>query len=412
MSAGRTSDATRLAPGDRGHLFPTPAGAGGDFVYVAALANGRRVARLVTSEGSRDLGETTGQARIVGGYLLRARDGVLVAQRFDPETKMPVGRTTALAPRVGISPSGHAMYAASERLLVFSEGAERLRDLIWRDLATGTTTRMSDPRDYWQIRLSPDDRFAAVTTLDPLIRTLDVLIVPTGGTGDAQPLTRSVAGDTDPVWSPDGQRVLFRSLQDGAPRLFARAVGVRGAPDEPVSGSEAGDLATDWIPGRVLLQAEQTASGVNIWELDLAAGRRRPILEDGFDETDARYSPDRRSLAYVSDESGRPDVYVRAASAVDPRVRVSFAGGSRPRWSRDGRSLFFARGSRIMRADRADGAPGRFTAPQDVMEAAGLRDFDVAHESGRLAVLVQAPGGDTLSASALIDWRTSLEAGR
>jgi Tol biopolymer transport system component len=219
------------------------------------------------------------------------------------------------------------------------------------------------------------------------------------------PLTRALAADTDPVWSPDGRSVLFRSMQSGRPTLYTRLVGIRDAPDEPVREAEIGDTATDWMGNRVLVHtAGDGRTGADIWVVDRGAGSRAPVAADGFNETDGRWSPDGTWLAYVSDESGRPDIYARGGRRAAERVRVSFAGGSRPRWSADGRSIFFARGSRIMRADRAAGDTPRFSTAVPVFDAPGLRDFDVAQRSNRLAVLVAAPSSIRPAIGAIVNW--------
>ena len=407
MLAGAVSDATALGPGDRGHVFPVAAGGPGEFTYVAFRDDGRRTIRLVTADGERDLADTAGHAQIAGRVLVYARDGVLLAQPYDPETRTVSGRSTPLAPAVGVSATGHGMFAASSRLLLFSDGTPRPRDIAWLDPGTAELTRMAEPGDYWQVRLSPDDARAAVTMVDPLLRTLDIFVLPAGGAGDALPLSRALAADTDPVWAPEGGRVLFRSMQGGRPRLFTRPLDARGTPDEPVGGSDAGDTATDWRAGRLLVHTEGGASGADILSIALQGGSREPVAADPFNETDGRWSPDGEWIAFVSDESGRPDIYAVRPGPSAERIRVSFAGGSRPRWSRDGRSIFFVRGTRIVRADRAPGATPRFSAAVPVFDAPGLRDFDVAHRSNRLAVLVAAPAGRPPAVSAVLDWASA-----
>jgi hypothetical protein len=106
----------------------------------------------------------------------------------------------------------------------------------------------------------------------------------------------------------------------------------------------------------------------------------------------------------VSDESGQADVYA-APWPRGPRVRVSFAGGTRPRWSRDGRALFFTRGTEIMRADVSGTA---FTTPRQVLDVPGIRDFDVAHRRDALLALVPLESSTSATASVIVDWRSLL----
>jgi eukaryotic-like serine/threonine-protein kinase len=248
----------------------------------------------------------------------------------------------------------------------------------------------------------------------PLLRTLDVVLVPGTGDGSLEPVTLALAADTDPVWSPDGARVAFRSLQDGQANLFTHAVHRANAADEPLLRSPLDETPTDWRDGRVLFQAPDTKSGFDVWTLTLATGAREPIVKGAFNETDGRWSPDGQSIAYVSDESGSPDIYVTPTRG-GVRVRVSFAGGSRPRWSRDGRALFFLRGSQILRADVVAGSDGsgrspqpdlspRFSTPRPVIDVPGIRDFDVAHRRDALVALVPAQAASPTPVTALVDW--------
>ncbi len=404
---GRLDDATVFRPGDRGHAFPAASGSGGEFTYVAFRDDGRRTVRLAGPQGEQDLTDTGGHAQRAGAFLVYARDGVLLGARIDAETRSTVGRSLVLSPSVGVSPEGHAMFAVSPRLLLVSGTAPRPREIAWFDAAHRPLGRIAEPGDYWQVRLSSDDRLAAITLVDPLLRTLDVFVAPASGSGDATPVTRALAADTDPVWSPDGGRMVFRSLQSGRPMLFTRRVGLRGAEDTALEGALAGDTATDWRGRRVLVHTASTgASRSDIVAVDSQDGSRSPVAADPFNETDARWSPDGRWIAYVSDESGQPDVYVVRDGPPSDRVRVSFAGGVKPRWSADGRSIFFARGSRIMRAERVPGDMPRFAAAAPALDAPGLRDFDAAHRSDRLVVLLAAPGSRAPASTAIVSWQS------
>ena len=428
MLEGRETDATTLSPGDRAHVLPMSASGSADgdqdFTYVAIRDNGRRVVRLVQAGVERELTDSSSHAQLVDDVLLHVRDGVLLAQRWNAETGQ-LDRAAPLVSRVAVAASGRGMFAASRRLLVSSEAQPRARVLAWYDPvsasdgppkgsshgeATARTTPASEPGDLWQVRLSPDDRSAAVTVRDPLLRTLDIVVMRVDETADVVPLTPHISSDSDPVWSPDGRQVLFRSMQKGQPRLFTRVVNARGAEDVPVPG-DVSATATDWIgampPGgrSVLIQTTSAGSGSDIGTLNPLSGEVSPIAQDPFNETDARWSPDRAWVAYVSDESGQPDVYVRPTGS-GLRVRVSSAGGVRPRWRRDGQAIYFVRGAQVMRADRVTAADGatRFATPVAVLDVPGLRDFDMAHGSDRLMLLLPVPGTRDPVIRAIVDW--------
>jgi Tol biopolymer transport system component len=397
---GATTDATTLRPGDRSHTFPMTVGSSNAFVYVATLDDGRRVLRLVENGQARDLGTTSGHGQIVGDALLHVRDGVLLSQRLDPETRQPSGNATPVVLDAGVGTSGHAFFTASARLLIAAPQAKRLRQLTWYSLGRPEGTPTREPGDYWQVRLSPDDRDALVTQSTPLLRTLDVVLMPMSETGNVQPVTRAVAADSDPVWSPDARTLMFRSLQDGRPHLYTRSVRDQDAADQIVPRSEIDETPTDWRDDRVLAHAPGPAGDFDLWTIAPSTGAREKVAGTRFNETDGRLSSDGRWMAYVSDESGQADVYATPWPQ-GARVRVSFAGGTRPRWGRDGRSLFFVRGTRIMRADLSGST---FTTAREVLDVPGVRDFDVAHRRDAVIVLLPAPASSTPAPAVIVDW--------
>lgn len=411
LRGGALTTATKLRTGDRRHAFPFALDRGG-LLYIAEQTDGRRAVRRLANGEERDLTNTSGHAQIVGGILLSVRENALLAQRLDPETGMPTGESRPIALNVGVSPSGRAAMAASPRLLLFAESRPRLRELAWFTAQGQRTTTSGEPGDYRQVRLSPDDRFIATTMLEPLLRTLDIFILPASGGGGSERLTLALAADTDPVWAPDGIRVLFRSFLDGQPNLFTRRARDRGAPEEPLLRSTVDETPTDWStwpssPGQVLFTTSATDDDSDVVALDVRSGSQAPVASSGFNESDARWSPDERWLSYVSDESGQPDVYVVRWLSRD-RVRVSFAGGSRPRWAHDGRSLFFLRGDQVMQAERVGNGPS-FQPARPVVRAPGIRDFDTAHRSARLLLLLPVDARARPEVRAIVDWQSAVD---
>ena len=392
---GLVTDATRLRAGERGHGFPAAANGGG-FTYVATLSTGRRVARLVADGMERDLTETSSHAQMIGAHLVYVRDGTLTARRFDPERGALDTRLIALAFDVGVSSNGQGFFAASPRVVAWAAAAPRARELVWFDFDGRRRGTAGEPAAYRQIRLSPDDRDVAITLLHPLLRTLDIFVLPLTRTAPREQLTLALAADSDPVWSPRGDRVLFRSLQRGHPDLFARRVHAPDADAEAVFRSELNETPSDWRDGTVLFHAPGSA-GLEVWALDLARGTRTAATRRGFSTFGARWSPDGRRIAYVSDEAGRPDIYIEPWPPTGSRVRVSFAGGTRPEWGPDG-SLFFLRNDRVMRTS-PDGAPA-----QPVLDVAGVRDYTLAHRSERLLAIVPIERGHAPAAGVILDW--------
>jgi eukaryotic-like serine/threonine-protein kinase len=402
---GRQTAATALQPGDANHVSPSRCPGG--FLYVAIRTDGRRVIRRRANGTTQELGTTDGHALMVGSVLLHVRGGALLAQPLD-DAGAPSGRATALATAAGTA-NGRAMMAAGARLLLVSSAPTRARELVWLEPDGTRGPAASDHGDYWQLRIAPDDRAAAVTLLEPQLRTLDVYTVPLQPGSVTTGVTLALAADTDPVWSPDGRTVLFRSLQGGAPRLYSRVAGRQGVPIEPVPTAEAGAVPSDWragADGDVLFHAATPRGDTDLFLLDRASGASRAIVSSRFGESDGRWSPDGRTLAYVSDEFGQPDVFVQPWPA-GGRVRVSSAGGSRPRWSRDGRTLFFQRGSEIVRVTITR-EPLSASAPARVAEVPGLRDFDAAHRSDRLLAILPATTTSPSDIQALVDWQTAV----
>jgi Tol biopolymer transport system component len=413
---GQITDATTLRPGDRAHAFPFATGTGNDFVYTAVAENGRRTVRLVHNREERDLSATSGHGQIVGGYLLVVRDDVLLAQRV--EESGALGRSIPLITGVGATSTGRSLFVASPRIVLSSASSTRARELTWFDINGMRISTMGESGDLWQVRLAPNDRYAAVTLTAPLLRTLDITIVPAASGAPSQSLTLALAADSDPVWSPDGRRVLFKSLQTGRPTLFMKRAHDKDADDETVVEGDA--TPTDWRESAIVAHIAEASSGQDVVAIDAASHTRATIVKSGFNDTDGRWSPDGASIAYVSDESGRQDIYihrrdddrVRADSDANrregPRVRVSFGGGTRPRWSRDGRSIFFLRGSTIMRATLTNSTPASFAAAVPVLDAPGIRDFDVAHQRDALLAIVPVGSASSVPVSVMVDWQSTI----
>jgi eukaryotic-like serine/threonine-protein kinase len=412
--AGQASPATSLRDGDVAHKFPWRVDAV-SWLYLAERTDGRRIVRIVGDREERDLTDAEGHAMAANGWLLYPRGGALLAQRLRGDGTVE-GRGRPLAVGVGVSAAGRTFSAVSSRLIVFAADPRQQYRVQWFNVDGAPSTIVSEPADYWQVRLSPDDRRVAVTMLEPLLRTLDVYVLG-GGSGAPVPVTLGLAADTDPVWSPDGRRLLFRSVRNGQPRLFTREVGIAGAAEQafgtPTEIASTGLTPSDWsrTGGVVFSAASGSRPNTDVFRTPDGGGVPAAAVASGFNESAARLSPDGGFVAYVSDESGQPDVYVSGwpqgpRPRQETRVRVSQAGGTHPRWT--GQSILFLRGNEVLRADRRPGTAAAFAVPERVLTLPGIRDFDVSRDGRRLIVIAPSPERRPSSVGAIVEWPSAL----
>ncbi|HYE87454.1 MAG TPA: hypothetical protein VEA16_13925, partial [Vicinamibacterales bacterium] len=148
-----------------------------------------------------------------------------------------------------------------------------------------------------------------------------------------------------PAWRPDGLQIAFAFAygKAGPFNLFIKPVD-GGGDAAPLLASPWNQFPTSWMPdaSRLAFTEFQPVTGADIWVLDVDTRTRAPLVRTLFDETWARFSPDGRWIAYMSNESGRWEIYARGVDAGAPRIRISQNGGVWPCWSLDGRTIYFS----------------------------------------------------------------------
>jgi Tol biopolymer transport system component len=177
--------------------------------------------------------------------------------------------------------------------------------------------------------------------------------------GISRRLTFDRAPDAFPVWSPDGSRLAFASSRTGIFDLYQRASSGVGNEDLLLKSDEL-KSSYDWSPdGRWLLYGVR-AGPYELWYLPLTGDDRKPVryLATQFNESQARFSPDGRFIAYTSDESGKNEVYVQPfPQASGGKWLVSKGGGNQPQWRRNGKELFYISADSNMMAVDVTTAP-------------------------------------------------------
>jgi Tol biopolymer transport system component len=275
------------------------------------------------------------------GLLLSAKSGRIEVRPFDAVRLMVTGDARALETNATPATPHHpALMTASATILAYASGVIPWGNRIARIDRDGSNLRLESASQLTgSPRVSPDGRFLARHLLDDLRSNPDIWVDDLER-GSTLRLTTSADNDVIPVWSPDGTQVAYRTGTVGKPAIgFAAAdgSGVKRTMACPKSPCEP----TDWSPdGRFLVL---TVGASDVWTMPVGSeGQAQPLLAESFAERGARISPDGRWLAYVSDETGRPEVSVRSLTGPARRFVVSSGGGDQPVWRQDGAELFFA----------------------------------------------------------------------
>jgi Tol biopolymer transport system component len=240
--------------------------------------------------------------------------------------------------------------------------------------------------------VAPRGAQVAVARVDPQLNTLDVWTY-----DGARPLPRRVSPsiniDDAPAWSGDGTRVAWVNGRQTVSVRDARAE----TPETALRKFDRPIRVTDWTDDDQWIVLSETQSDSRG---DIRLMRARPdgeavdYLRTPFHETAGVVSPDGRWLAYVSDESGHDEIYVDAFPRPRSRARLTLGGGEEPRWSRDGRQVFFRRGSEIhMIGVAAAGDSLEALASERLFDAgAEIRSFDMSPGGDRFLLNMPAPG--------------------
>ena len=356
-SGGAVSSVTSLGAGENRHILPAflPDGRLLYAVQGATDKVGIRLARLDEKGKAYDSQLLIPGARFFAyveprgarnAVILFSR-GILLAQGFDPSAGKLIGEPTPLTKSdTGFSGLDTVSASADGRVALFlrsanfnyAEAVEFNRD--------GLEMRVIAPLSrYLNLRLSPDGRKLAFAQI--LEDNLDLWVYDIGrGTGSR--FTSHPAADGVPVWSPSSTHIVFATWRTGVSDIYvAGATGV--AAEQPFIRTSASKYPCDWSrDGHLLLyETGDPATGWDLWTVPVSdnatAGQPTAFLTSEFNERDGRFSHDGKWVAYVSDETGREEVYLRTLAPGGTKLQVSNGGGSKPEWGREGSDeLYFA----------------------------------------------------------------------
>ncbi|MEI6669877.1 MAG: protein kinase [Acidobacteriota bacterium] len=350
-------------------------------------------------------------------FLIFYRDGNLFSQRFDPGALDVVGDPALVAQGVAytLGTAAAAFSVSNSGLLIYSSAFDTPgRALAWMD-RRGRQLALAG--EGYAPAISPDGSRVAALRIDPRTGTSDVWVVD-GARGVDTAVTRHPAYDEDPVWSPDGTRLVFASQREGPKKIYEKSVG-SGIPETRILDSTTNNRPMDWTAdGRFIVYLSQmSGSGMVLWALPMA-GDRQPvsIVGSGVAASQGHVSKDSRWIAYSSNESGRSEIYVQAFPAGAKAWTISSAGGSDPRWRRDGKELFYlASDGKLMAVSvaAAQTSTPQFGAPVALFDT-GMSDaqragplYDVSPDGQRFILPVGADRA--LPITVVVNWRAALK---
>ena len=418
-SGGAPVELTTLSEGESSHHWPW------------FLPNGEAVLFVVRTGGSFNDATLeavlleTGERKVVhrggtypryasSGHLLYAREATLFAMPFDADRIEPTGEPSPVIEGVGADPGdGRALFAvADDGTLVYGLGAAVERKLVWVDRqgveqpAAGTLQQYIDPR------LSPDGKRLAVFIQES--NAYDIWLLELGrGT-----LTRLTFGGQNarPLWSPGGERVIFGSNRGGGVNfnIFSKPADGSGTAEQLTTGAYRIPTSISSDGKTIVFRQNSETTGRDIGMVRLE-GESEPemLLQTSFEEHTGMLSPNDRWLAYVSNDSGREEIFLRPFPGPGGKVQISTEGGTEPLWSRDGGEIFYRIGDKMMAVaistepQFAPGSPTLLFEGGDLSVVPGGNPgtgYDVARDGRFLMVRAEESSAAAMQINVVLNW--------
>ena len=389
------------------HAWPIVLPDGRTILFSVRSGNQWRIDALTFTSGERRTVVDRGTQPMysASGHLMFFRDGELLAAPFDAASLMltgPVVRTTIDnfpvsaqgTPIVDVSPSGTVVYAPTRALsrlvLVSRQGAaQTLNDTL---------------RPYANPRLAPDGSRI-------LIEAGDLWLQETGRATFTRIASREDVLAGFPIWVPDGRRVVYRT-PDGLRLQDADG----GSQSEVIAGTSEFDYPGSITPdGETLVFLRSSQEGLfDIYAVPLRGGGSfRPVLATPAYEGGTKLSPDGRWLAYVSNESGQNEVYLRPFPGADRRWQISTEGGTQAVWNPNGKEIFYRNGDKMMSVDVSTVpdvmlSPPRLLFEQSYAFGSGITiaNYDVTRDGQQFVMVKDEPTAARLNV--VLNWFTDL----
>lgn len=424
-SGGPVTQILKIEPGEEANRWPCFLPDGNHFLF---LGDAFRTEQHHLRSGSLDSTKSrillssfiSDVAYTRAGFILFVRQGELMAQTFDPERLQISGEAFPLAEYVAeIGPHHQFDFSVSDQGTLAYRTLNPNSQLTWFDRSGKRLGTAGEPGRLVYLDLSPDENHVAVEQLDADGRNGDIWILDLFRKTKIR-FTFDPNWDSYPNWSPDGSRIVFASARDvhgPAENLYWKNSDGGGS-EELLLKSEAYLDPTSWSPDGETVAFNRSQVGANnldIWFLNLGDRRPTPFLQTAFNEYDAQFSPDGKWIAYVSDESGKWEVYIQPVSASGGKWQVSTNGGIQPKWRKDGEELFFISGEKKLSAAEIQFSstlkPGipQTLFPVRVVYFAEHHDYAVSTDGQRFLVNTLPEDATFGSTNLVFNWASELK---
>ena len=378
----------------------------GEWILFGVVPAHQIVAQSLVTGERQILIENGGDVRYLRtGHLVYELNGTLLAVPFDAEERTTTGGAVPVVEGVSQAGLGLALFdVAADGTLVYQtqtgvlQGNEP-RTLVWVDREGTEVPVSAEPRLYGAMKLSPDGRQVAIVDEDPGNEDIWVYDlarnIPTRFTFDP-------AGDNYPLWTPNGERIVFASErgESGVWDVYSKTANGTGQAERLITTTTLKTPQSFAPDGQTLVFAELTPN-LDLSILQMNGERQiEPLLHTEFRDSVAVVSPDGRWLAYVSDESGRDEVYVRPFPKVDEgRWQVSNGFGVGPVWGPNSREVFYQTSASpgtvtmmaVLNETQPTFSPGTpvvlFEGPYRLSEGGNFHAFDISPDDQRFLMV-------------------------
>lgn len=359
-SGGSPVPVTHPARGEA-HRQPVFLPDGTRFLFVARTGDAD-----VLSAGSADgklqkrIVDNASNAAFARGRLFFVRDGNLLSQPFDPAKLEVSGTLTPVADHVEyFKVRSVGNFSVTETKMVYAGEASGANEIVAHDRNGRVTEIPAGAGAYRILDVSPDDRTVAVAVSEHFEQG-DVWLVQLQS-GAKSRFSFVDAGALSGAFSPDGTRFAMSSGFYGQEiAINVRSLVTNDA--QKILDTRGACIVAGWSPdGRYLIvDTQDPSTGFDVSKIDVAARTITPVVHGPASEVAPALSPNGKWLAYVSTESGSPEVYLTAFPSGAGKWQATQDGGNAPRWSRDGKQLFYAKDDRLMAVEFHDGAVPQF----------------------------------------------------